>query len=232
MWTIGDIKAQGKAAFKANYWRSVLVAFILALFYGGAAASGANNSGGESGTPLEALQQQWYALSQEEQIVLVVSVLGALSVVILISLLLKVFVFNPLKVGCVDFFTENVEDAPASLSAVKTGFSHYGRTFLTLFLTDFFLCLWALLLVVPAIIKAYSYRMVPYILAEHPELSPTEIITRSREMMNGHKWNAFLYDLSFIGWYLLSALTLGLVGIFWSRPYKENADAALYLALR
>ena len=74
--------------------------------------------------------------------------------------------------------------------------------------------------------------MVPYILAEQPELSATEVITRSREMMNGNKWQAFKMDLSFLGWILLGILTLGLVNIFWTAPYMESAQAALYLKLR
>ena len=92
--------------------------------------------------------------------------------------------------------------------------------------------LWSLLLVVPGIVKLYSYRMVPYILAEHPELSANEVITRSRKMMNGNKWQAFKLDLSFIGWILLGTVTLGIVQVFWTSPYMESAQAALYLKLR
>ena len=82
------------------------------------------------------------------------------------------------------------------------------------------------------IIKAYSYRMVPYILKEHPELSGTKAITLSRQMMNGHKWNAFVLDLSFIGWIILSALTLGILHIFYVGPYIQATDAELYEALK
>ena len=74
--------------------------------------------------------------------------------------------------------------------------------------------------------------MVPYILTDYPELSPTEVITASRKMMDGHKWNTFLLDLSFIGWFILTALTLGLVGIFWASPYWQSTNAALYLELK
>jgi uncharacterized membrane protein len=74
--------------------------------------------------------------------------------------------------------------------------------------------------------------MVPYILAEHPELSANEVITRSREMMNGNKMQAFKMDLSFLGWILLGILTLGLGLVFWTSPYMESTQAALYLKLR
>ena len=70
--------------------------------------------------------------------------------------------------------------------------------------------------------------MVPYILAEHPELSANEVITRSRKMMNGNKWQAFKLDLSFIGWILLSAFTFGVVHILYTGPYMNTALAGLY----
>lgn len=130
------------------------------------------------------------------------------------------------------FFTENTEAGPVPVSTIKAGFQNYGHNFVVMLLRDVYLLLWFLLLIVPGIIKAYSYCMVPYILAEHPELSANEVITRSREMMNGHKWQAFKLDLSFFGWILLGALTLGLVDVFWTAPYMESAQAALYLKLR
>ena len=115
---------------------------------------------------------------------------------------------------------------------ISVGFKNYMHTFVTLFLNDLFLTLWTMLLIVPGIIKSYSYRMVPYILADEPDLSPTDTITRSRQMMDGHKWHAFCYDISFIGWFLLTIITCGIVGLFWYGPYKNSSDAALYLALR
>ena len=111
-------------------------------------------------------------------------------------------------------------------------FIAFGIVSTTLFLRDLFLVMWGLLFIIPALIKGYSYCMVPFILTEHPELSATEVITRSREMMNGHKWRAFLLDLSFIGWILLGVLTLGLGLIFWTEPYMFSTRAALYLKLK
>ena len=61
--------------------------------------------------------------------------------------------------------------------------------------------------------------MIPYLLAEYPEMSMEEAFSRSREMMYGEKWNAFVLDLSFIPWFLLSGLTFGIVGIFYVNPY-------------
>ena len=149
-----------------------------------------------------------------------------------IGLLLKIFLVNPLRLGGAHFFIQNIEAGPAPVAAIKAGFQNYGHNFLVLLLRDVYLLLWTLLFLVPGLIKAYSYYMVPYILAEHPELSAKEVISLSREMMAGNKWQAFKLDLSFIGWLLLGALTFGLVDVFWAAPYMESAQAALYLRLR
>ena len=102
---------------------------------------------------------------------------------------------------------------------------------LVMFLKNLFIALWTLLFIVPGIIKMYSYRLVPYILKEHPELTGTQAITLSRKMMNGHKADAFVLDLSFLGWILLSALTCGILHIFYVGPYIQATDAELYKAV-
>ena len=122
---------------------------------------------------------------------------------------------------------------PATLGELGYGFrNNYGNILATILLRDVFLVLWTMLFIVPGIIKAYSYKLVPYLLSEDPTLSPTDAITRSREMMNGNKWNAFVLDLSFLGWHILSALTAGLLGIFYVNPYVAATDAELYRAIR
>lgn len=91
--------------------------------------------------------------------------------------------------------------------------------------------LWSLTLA-GIFIKRYSYYMVPYILAENPDLNGSTAITLSRRMMKGHKWRTFLLELSFIGWGILSALTIGILGIFFVNPYKMAVDTELYMELR
>ncbi len=223
MWTIREMKERGRAAFRGNYWTCVVAAFLMSLFAGVSVASG--RSGDTDPGEL------WQNLMGGDKAVLAVA-LSASAVVVAAMLLIKIFLANPLELGGVSFFTENTAAGPAPISVFQRGFSNYGHNFVVLLLRDVYLCLWTLLLVVPGLIKAYSYRMVPYILAEHPELPANEVITRSREMMNGNKWRCFLLDLSFIGWMLLSLLTLGIALVFWTAPYVESAQAALYLELR
>ena len=95
-----------------------------------------------------------------------------------------------------------------------------------------YIFLWGLLFVIPGIVKAYSYRMVPYVLAEDPFISHNDAILLSRRMMDGNKLSVFVLDLSYIGWYFLTALTAGLLGIFYVNPYVYATDAELYRILR
>ena len=146
--------------------------------------------------------------------------------------MIKIFIYNPLQVGGYAFFKENVLSGNAQLDEVMQGFRDYMKTFKTLFFRDLFVLLWSLLLIIPGFMKAYSYRMVPYIISEEPDLEPSEVLAMSERMMNGHRMKAFLLDLSFLGWFLLAAVTAGVAGVFWVFPYKNNTDAALYQELR
>jgi len=160
------------------------------------------------------------------------SVIGMLMLISLICFLLRLMLFNPIEIGCRSFFSENTK-SNASFGQIGRGFKpKYGRNIGTMFLKDIFLALWSCLFIIPGIVKMYSYRMVPYILADDPDISATDAITRSREMMNGHKWNTFVLDLSFIGWSILSALTLGILYIFYVGPYMYGTDAELYQTLK
>lgn len=111
------------------------------------------------------------------------------------------------------------------------GFKQYSHTLGTMLLMWVYIILWSLLLYIPGIIKAYSYAMTLYILRDEPQLGPDEVITRSMQMMRGHKMKLFLLDLSFIGWGILALLTLG-IGNLWLIPYMTASRAAFYLDLK
>ena len=112
-------------------------------------------------------------------------------------------------------------------------FDHnYTNMVKVLFMKELKTFLWSLLFLIPGIVKAYEYRMIPYLLADYPEMTEEEAFQRSKEMMDGNKMEAFVLDLSFIGWGLLSTLTAGLVGIFFLTPYENLTSAALYEELK
>ncbi len=98
-------------------------------------------------------------------------------------------------------------------------------------LTVLFVYLWSLLLIVPGIVKALSYSMSPYILAENPNLTAKEALDASKQMMNGHKMELFVLGLSFIGWILLSTITFG-IALIWVMPYMNATMANFYRSIR
>ena len=160
----------------------------------------------------------------------VVFVIGL--VVLAIALTIEAFLANPVEVGTARFFTRNLNQK-AEVKEVAFGFdNNYRETVKTMFWRDIYTLLWALLLIIPGIVKAYEYRMIPYLLADDPTMTKDRAVAESKRMMTGNKWRAFVLDLSFIGWYLLAIPTLGLVTIFYASPYKKMTDAALYEKLR
>lgn len=236
MWTRATLKERAKVAFKRNYWKCVLVSLILAAFVGSAVSTASTNVNNQGGGSPEEFMNSLQATANDanvsvETFVMMFAVIfgGAM----IISWILKVFVFSPLEIGGCRFFVENANDTPGVgkvLYAFKSG--AYGKMVLTLFLRDLFITLWSLLFVIPGIIKAYEYCMVPYLLAESPEMSRKDAFRISKEMMKGQKWNAFVLDLSFLGWMILSAITCGIVGIFYTAPYMNATGAELFLVLR
>ncbi len=90
-----------------------------------------------------------------------------------------------------------------------------------------YVLLWSLLFIIPGIIASYSYAMTSYILAENPELPPSEAIDRSKQMMSGNRFRLFCLEFSFIGWSILAALTFG-IGNLWLTPYRQATTAAFY----
>lgn len=100
-----------------------------------------------------------------------------------------------------------------------------------MFVRSVYSLLWCLT-IVGGFIKIYSYKLVPMIIAENPELSAKEAIKLSEDMMKGYKWRAFLIDLSFIGWDILNILTLQILGVFFLEPYKRMTTVELYMTLR
>ena len=147
-----------------------------------------------------------------------------------LTTLISILVLLPLTVGFANAMRRLLVDGENNLlgNAFVIGFTNnYWRKVWAMLWMEILIFLWALLLLIPGIIKSFSYAMTPYILEDNPELSAVEAIHRSRMMMRGHKFDLFWLYLSFIGWLLLSFLTLG-IGLLWLVPYMETAQAAFY----
>lgn len=134
--------------------------------------------------------------------------------------------------GYAAFCLELVKSKHASVGAFFGGmFKGFFKKWGASLLVGLYTFLWTLLLIIPGLVKSYSYAMTPYILAEKPDMGVNDAITKSRNIMNGHKWQLFCLDLSFTGWMLLSIVTLG-IGFFYVWPYYNAARAAFYREIK
>ncbi len=225
MWNRKEVKSRGKVNFKKNYWKSVLVAFIASLFTASSGVATRNQSD-ELSTAING------AAEDPEAMAILLVVLAALGTIMLVLSLVDIFLFKPLQVGCSRFFVVN-QETNAEVGEVSYAFRNgYLRSVGAMFLMNLLIALGCILFIIPGIILSFSYRLVPYILADDPTSGAVDALKKSRAMMKGHKWASFVFDLSFIGWALLSLVTIGIVGLFYYNPYKENADAALYESIK
>lgn len=230
MWNRIDLKMSGKANFLKNYGPAVLVSLISALV---ATKYGRNYNGDGSGGPFLEIPGLHLKLDWSHSFFNWGGSAFTAGAVSLAVILLDVFIFQMLLVGASRFYVENRDyNAPVSklLFGFQSGF--YGNSVLVMFMKNLFVALWTLLFVIPGIVMSYAYRMVPYILAEQPDIHYREALRISKEMMYGQKWEAFVLDLSFIGWILIGTLTCGVAGIFYVKPYVDATNAELYAALR
>lgn len=117
------------------------------------------------------------------------------------------------------------------LGVLFEGFKDYGRILGTTLLQAVYTFLWSLLLIIPGVIKSYSYAMTSFILKDEPELANNAAIEKSMAMMEGNKMKLFLLDLSFIGWGILALFTFG-IGFFFLQPYMMISRAAFYEDLK
>ncbi len=227
MWTRAELKENAKKFFKFNYWKMVLVTFILTLLGGG----------GSSGSGFNVSFTKRFDLgsghmSSAEMMGFLAAFFTTFTIIMVIAVAMSVFLYNPLLVGAQRFFVVS-HYQKAKLDELGFAFSNgYGNVVKTMFLKGLFTSLWTLLFIVPGIIKGYEYRMIPYILAENPGIDYRDAFAASKQMMDGNKWNAFVLDLSFLGWNFLSVFTCGILSIFYVGPYVFMTNAELYVALK
>lgn len=132
-----------------------------------------------------------------------------------------------LQLGYARFLLKQHDGKALDFNDLFSQFDRFGTGFAQDFLRTLYTFLWSLLLIVPGIIAALSYAMTPFILEEHPELTASEAIARSKELMDGHKMDLFILNLTFLGWDILCALTANIGNLFLN-PYKNAAYAVFY----
>lgn len=218
MWTRESLKTDAKATLKTCFGNSILVCLIISLVsgFGSSASSFANN-----------MDYSHFSLEQ------LIALLGFMTFASIISIALSIFVTAILSVGAIHFFLSS-RVKPAVVDMIGFGFKkgRYGNVCKTMFFMNLFVFLWSLLFIIPGIYKGYQYRMVPYLLAENPQMDYKRALDLSKAMMDGQKLDTFVLDLSFVGWYLLSVFTCGILAIVYVAPYQNHTNAGLYIALR
>lgn len=254
MWSRKELKEKSKQSFKKNYWKCVLVSLILSFILGGfGSGSGVSTGQNNADHMKESISEMNIGsdnldsnISDIENhvdnvkndfdtkviMVIIIVVIVCIIIVLAIAIPLQVFLINPLLVGCRKYYRTNLNQT-SQIKEIGYAFDHnFLNVAKIMFFKDLYTFLWTLLFIIPGIIKSYEYRMIPYIIADNTEITTAEAFAKSKEMMTGNKWNAFVLDLSFLGWHLLNICTLGILGIFYLNPYVHQTDAALYQMLK
>ena len=225
MWNRQQVKEQAKQIMKRNYWKMCGVTLIASTLIG------------EKTTIIERVQDfTSNNLSYDSQPIFYSSnfqyiFYSFISVASILGILYTIFIGNVIVVGKNGYFIKNHDENP-ELSEIFKGFKgNYLNVVKIMFLMDLKTLLWLFLFIVPGLIKAYEYSMIPYLLAENPNLSASQAFSLSKQMTTGQKMDLFVLDLSFLGWIILGLICCG-IGILFVLPYPEATKAEVYLILK
>ncbi len=230
-----ELKSRAKQQLSKNYGYCLAVSLIMTLT-GFASGGGVSfNFNFSSGAQTEDFSQFSYLLEEffTNPLVILGTVLASLGA-IAFSLAFSAFVGNQLRVGGCRFFLKNRKNYPTD---IKTVFASYtDKTFLNIakitIVRQIIVTLGYWLFIIPGIIWTYQYFAVDYILAVRPDISRIEAFNLSKRVMNGHKMDLFVLGLSFFGWYILTAFTCGVLGLFYVTPYVELTNAEFFADVR
>lgn len=225
-WDRATLKTRAKQVLKGNYWKAFIVSLILALVNGGL------SSGANSGMNASEQYNNSTGTVNEVMVSNIIKWSIVVAIIAIIFIVLRLIIGYAVEVGGRKFFLRS-SAGESDMSYLLYGFKNkrYKNILKTMLTRDVYLFLWTLLFIIPGIIKSYSYRMVPYILADNPNIDRKRAIQLSREMTNGQKATIFGLDLSFIGWYILGFFAL-VIGVFFVFPYVNATDAELYITVR
>ena len=222
MWTRQLLKTNARSALSGRYWRGFWVCLLVSLASGGVFTIKNNVDTARGGYDYSFM----YGMPDET----LALILGIALLVLVLSCVWQIFVLGPLNVGLARYFMES-RQALAPFGTVMGIFrTPYLNVVKVMLLTNLKIALGSLL-IIPGIYWSYCYMQVGYLMAENPYLTTCRAMELSKQMMDGEKWNTFVLQLSFIGWYLLCSITFG-IGFIFLEPYVQATFAELYAALR
>lgn len=221
-----ELRAKAWESLKGKYWLAFVVVLVTGIItsFGNSFISFAQQL-------LDVLNLVDPAELDNEMLIGALVVNGIAAGSTIIGAILSIFVSSAITVGVCNYFIKNTYSKPTFADAFSGFKVKYGRNIGTLLLVAIKSVLWTCLFIIPGIIKMFEYSMIPYILADNPEITCKEAFKLSKQMMKGNKWRLFKLEFSFIGWLLLCVLTLG-VGTFFLLPYTEAATAEFYAELK
>ena len=222
MWTREQIKGNAKYVLGFSYWKALLACLIVSIL------TGISQSGSSNTFVFRFSHETDYVFSWR----IAPFVILTISFLALLGILFGIFVTNPIQVGQCRFFIANRQNRGAFdqlFSLFRNG--TYLNVVKIMFLRDLYTALWSLLFLIPGIVKSYEYRMIPYILAENPNIQSTRAFAMTKEMTQGEKGAIFVLDLSFLGWNLLGLMACG-IGVLFVLPYEQATYAELYEILK
>lgn len=219
-WTRQKVKAKAKAAMSASYWKMFVANILLTAVAGGILYI------------IEVVFSPAPMPIDVDYATVTNFILGTSVFAGVLELFWLFLVAAPLEIGVTKYYIQVSEDSNTAMDRCFDGFRYNWKNVVWInFLMIMKLFLWSLLFVVPGIIKAFEYSMIPYLLAENPNMTAKEAFETSRKMTDNEKWNLFVLDLSFIGWYLLGLLCCG-VGTIFVAPYVRATEAQVYFVLK
>lgn len=244
MWTRVDLKNYAKDFLRKHYWKAFLVCLIFTILTSNGSNDDDNNRGFNINVGPRWSYQQNIPIEEDSIIYNIgregMSIFGffpgffigsTIFAFVLILWIIKLFIAPLITVGKSRFFLKGFEgDINIRYLFSTFNISEFWGIFKCMFITGLKNILWYFLLIIPGIMKSYEYSMVPYLLTDDTNLTSSEAIEISRELTDGHKWEMFVLDLSFLGWNILGALLFG-IGIFFVTPYYEATRARLYNVL-
>ena len=230
-----EFKSLARDALRGK-WLIAILAGVIASILGGMGSSGPeinlNFEGGQFGATLTYADQTILSTTGGIHLhpVLQNILIGGAIAIGFVAIIFAVLYFilgSFVKVGYSRFNLDVIDQKDGELGTLFSYASNWRTTAIAALLETIYVFLWSLLLFIPGIMASYSYAMKDFILAEHPELTASEAIARSKEMMRGNRWRLFCLDFSFIGWIILCTFTLG-IGNLWLNPYTQASHAAFY----
>ena len=203
-----EIKLQAKQRLKENKWNMVIVCLIYSILTG--------IISGNMGPKVT------YNITDAGEVI--TNIQNNTGVSSIMSLL-TIFVLLPFGIGVIKFFRNNIYQNE-NVETIKDGFTiNYFNNVITMAISTIIITISTVFFIIPGIILGLGFTLVPYILIDSPQLGVGDTLKLSWEKMRGHKMDYFILQLSFIGWILLSILTLGIVGILFAFPYMSQAQA-------